>query len=420
MTNYNFKGIILNNAECSINLNCLFAEDSSGNLWIFRNAEYDSDSDTWVQTDTSKVSTAIQLCTSGDIGHKYCPAGATPFEWVDYVPPSEPPAPPEHDVYSIGSDLWIVKNAIYDSTEETWTQTDDTKVSLALILSSDGTTTAKVCAAGTDPFVWSDPAQNTPQTMHRIGNDIWIVNNATYDSTEEAWSQIDSTKGSTAIQFNESGCVNVLSCAAGADPFIWSSYISMLGSDVSLNNHNLIGVNQFVCQDFLGAVVATASDNIKKSVSCNISGNGTSDTIRIPSNFVNSSVFRVCVTGVIQSYTLYTSVSYPGSGGYAVVNNPIESKSEIYLQLIRNGSTSNLCTFSSMAVKSGNTRYKDLNNLRAGDLLRVVSSNGSGISGYEVSGGSSSDRVLRQAIATCNSFSVGCDVNNYISAGAVW
>ena len=414
MTNYNFKGIILNNAECSINLNCLFAEDSSGNLWIFRNAEYDSDSDKWVQTDTGKVSTAIKLCTSGDIGHKYCPAGATPFEWVDYVPAS---APPEHDVYSLGSDLWIVKNATYDSTEETWTQTDDTKVSLALILSSDGTTTAKVCAAGTDPFVWSDPAQSTPQTMHRIGNDIWIVNNATYDSTEEAWSQIDSTKGSTAIQFNESGCVNVLSCAAGADPFVWSSYISMSGSDVSLNNHNLIGVNQFVCQDFLGAVVATASDNIKKSVSCNISGNGTSNTIRIPSNFVNSSVFRVCVTGSVQSYTLYAYVEPVGSNSY-VGRNPMESKSEIYLQLIRNGSVSNLCTFSTMSAKSGNTRYKDLNNLRAGDLLRVVSSNGSAISGYDASNNYAS--ATKQALATCNSFSVGCDVNNYISACAVW
>lgn len=412
MTNYNFKGIILNNAECSINLNCLFAEDSSGNLWIFRNAEYDSDSDKWVQTDTGKVSTAIKLCTSGDIGHKYCPAGATPFEWVDYVPAS---APPEHDVYSLGSDLWIVKNATYDSTEETWTQTDDTKVSLALILSSDGTTTAKVCAAGTDPFVWSDPAQSTPQTMHRIGNDIWIVNNATYDSTEEAWSQIDSTKGSTAIQFNESGCVNVLSCAAGADPFVWSSYISMSGSDVSLNNHNLIGVNQFVCQDFLGAIIASPSDNIKKSVTCNLSGAGSSDSIRIPSNCVNISSIRVIVDGnVYRSSTQYRG-TYGNYTGYA--------NTKIQIHKIHDGTDSVIKSISVDDSKQNGYYKFDFSNISGGDHIYVTTQAAVNYRGtyYDTShDGEAVNYTVTCAASTCSGFSVACDVANYTSAGAVW
>lgn len=82
---------------------------------------------------------------------------------------------------------------------------------------------------------------------------------------------------------------------------------------LDLNDTDLIGVKRFICNDFMGAIKATASDNIQKTLILNdittaVSGDqDMPKKFRIPSNFVAGSNAKVKVT-----------VCNPGSSPFAV------------------------------------------------------------------------------------------------------
>jgi len=61
--------------------------------------------------------------------------------------------------------------------------------------------------------------------------------------------------------------------------------------ELNINDSDLIGVNQFVCKDYLGAVEAIASNNLRWTLTLNnVKGSGSySKKFRIPSNFVDPS-----------------------------------------------------------------------------------------------------------------------------------
>ena len=63
--------------------------------------------------------------------------------------------------------------------------------------------------------------------------------------------------------------------------------------ELNINDSDLIGVNQFVCKDYLGTVKATASDNLQATLTLDDVGNTYSKKFRVPSNFVNNSSVKI-------------------------------------------------------------------------------------------------------------------------------
>ena len=64
---------------------------------------------------------------------------------------------------------------------------------------------------------------------------------------------------------------------------------------LNINNSDLIGVKRFICQDYLGALKATGSDNLFDSFTLNqVSGySARTNLFRIPSNFIAGSSIKI-------------------------------------------------------------------------------------------------------------------------------
>ena len=64
---------------------------------------------------------------------------------------------------------------------------------------------------------------------------------------------------------------------------------------LDMDDHDIIGVKRFLCKDFLGALISTASDNVKETLILDDVSGGQSTTkkFRIPSNFTVGSNIRV-------------------------------------------------------------------------------------------------------------------------------
>ncbi len=189
---------------------------------------------------------------------------------------------------------------------------------------------------------------------------------------------------------------------------------SASNEEINLSNRNLLGVNLFSCADFLGAIIASASDAVKKSITFTISGNQVSDTIRIPSNFVDGSVFRVIATAIPQTQTDYGCTD-PGAT-YPTWRN-ITAYAGAYVQRVRNGVTANLGDVAAGTVISGNQRYLDVTGLRGGDLVRLQTITASSGSYWSTA---QNNWVSFSVSSSATTLSIACDVANYASSGAVW
>ena len=74
------------------------------------------------------------------------------------------------------------------------------------------------------------------------------------------------------------------------------SHIVGNNGEVNLSDSDLIGVNQFVCKDYLSAVSATASDHLQWTITLNdITGSNYTKKFRVPSNFVNNCSVKIAV-----------------------------------------------------------------------------------------------------------------------------
>ena len=65
-----------------------------------------------------------------------------------------------------------------------------------------------------------------------------------------------------------------------------------INADLNLKNeYDAIGIKRFVCQDYLGAIECTPSDNLKWNLTLNdVEGKIISNIFRVPSNFVESNI----------------------------------------------------------------------------------------------------------------------------------
>ena len=70
-----------------------------------------------------------------------------------------------------------------------------------------------------------------------------------------------------------------------------------IDSDLNMKNvYDIIGVKRFLCQDFMGALLAVASDNLQETVILDdITGSDgeTTKLFRVPSNFVVGSTIKI-------------------------------------------------------------------------------------------------------------------------------
>lgn len=210
-----------------------------------------------------------------------------------------------------------------------------------------------------------------------------------------------------------------------------------IDSDLNLKNeYDLIGVKRFVCQDYLGAVIGTASNVERKKIHIDITGDQYSEMIRIPSNFVQGSTFRVIVTAAQESNQ--ERIKYSQKECYYVSNNkpayaicysdvfvykydPVNETYSLIADIITDGT-----------VISGNKRYYDVSGLNAGDYiciktesktesivsaentLYVILTSGNYIIPYSVT-------TNVTGSSTVNSdFSVCCDMVAYPAADAIW
>lgn len=105
---------------------------------------------------------------------------------------------------------------------------------------------------------------------------------------------------------------------------------------LDIHNADLIGVNQFVCQDYLGAVSALASDNLRWTLTLNnVNGSTYSKKFRVPSNFVNNSSVKLSFYATNTSASAhnikiykYSEGSYTDSGYYASIPGNTTTASE--------------------------------------------------------------------------------------------
>jgi len=133
--------------------------------------------------------------------------------------------------------------------------------------------------------------------------------------------------------------------------------------EVDLNNCDLVGVKRFMCQDYLGALLANASDTYQKTVVLNnISGGSSSKQFRVPSNFIQGSSIKL---------------EFYAKGG--------SSSSTAYVQRY-DTNTSSYINLTSVSVPNSTSWLKtNAFNVNAGDLLRISYS---GLPTYYIYGGS--------------------------------
>lgn len=208
--------------------------------------------------------------------------------------------------------------------------------------------------------------------------------------------------------------------------------------ELNLNDSDLIGVRRFTCEDYLGAIIATASNAEKKAITINVSGNAYSEKIRIPSNFVTGSVFRVVAT--VSGISNTTTAVYPpfGTVYYNSNNQPVtftDTTNTVYVSKYDPVSE----TYSNLGnilqngtVISGNKRYLDVSGIKGGDYLVIHTINQSfshtvaANTTYCIYNGvhfpitNAKTYTNSSASAASGSFSVCCDVANYTSAGSIW
>ena len=214
-----------------------------------------------------------------------------------------------------------------------------------------------------------------------------------------------------------------------------------IDSDLNLKNeYDLIGVKRFVCQDYLGAVIGSASDNIQKTISIDITGDQYSDKIRIPSNFVTGSTFRVILTA--SESTTKTRWIYP-------VNNPcfwVSDNTEAwlyntaYVYVVKYDPVTDTYTrlkniITEGTIISGNKRYVDISGINAGDYICIETESVSAKTQtlnrtyfYYISGGShitpaSNLTATAPAVSSSvntNDFSIACDFTIYADPNVLW
>ena len=91
--------------------------------------------------------------------------------------------------------------------------------------------------------------------------------------------------------------------------------------ELDINDSDLIGVNQFICKDYLGAIKLEAANNEEWSLILNDTSSGVySKKFRVPSNVIDgSSIFlKIYATNTDTSNRLINVYQYnPNSGTYA-------------------------------------------------------------------------------------------------------
>jgi len=123
------------------------------------------------------------------------------------------------------------------------------------------------------------------------------------------------------------------------------SIVSSSG-ELTLNDSvDLIGVNRFICNDYLGAIKSEASNNIEWILTLN-DGYVYSKKFRVPSNFVESTINLIgYFTNTYSStYKAYLSKYDPDSGTYTAIQEII---------IPANTSTPTELTFQNITINAG-------------------------------------------------------------------
>lgn len=211
-----------------------------------------------------------------------------------------------------------------------------------------------------------------------------------------------------------------------------------IDSDLNLKNeYDLIGVKRFVCQDYLGSLLGSASNTEQKKIMINISGDQYSEMIRIPSNFVQGSTFRIIVTAAQNSNTVRIKVAGTADCYYISNDQPAyaTSTSDVYIYKydpVNETYTLIADIITDGTVISGNKRYYDVTGLNAGDYICIKTESKSesivspAYTLYIYQSGVKTTVVKQlttnvSSITTVNSdFSVCCDMAIYTNAQAIW
>ena len=120
--------------------------------------------------------------------------------------------------------------------------------------------------------------------------------------------------------------------------------------ELNINNSDLIGVDQFICKDYLGAVKADASDVLQWTLILNDVMYDDTKKFRVPSNFVNNCSVKV---------TFYATNT--ATGAYPV-----------YIRRYENGSYTEVGSVSVPANTTTPTEFTiTLSNINAGELYTL-------------------------------------------------
>jgi len=121
---------------------------------------------------------------------------------------------------------------------------------------------------------WGDTMNNNLDRLGKLfcedndGN-FWMIQNAIYDPATDTWSQPDTSKTSHAIFMDlSSGDVIIMTCAAGNATITWVEgfLINKLDGIIDAKSNDLIGVNEFTCQDYMGAYLLTAQEAAAQTI----------------------------------------------------------------------------------------------------------------------------------------------------------